>query len=141
MYYPVNISRDGNGFLVQFPDIPEAISYDISYKGALENARGALVDALSLYFEYKRRVPMPSDPKDGPVIAVPASIWSKTLVLNAMIDDGITASELARRMNTSPQSINRIVNLKHTSKIDTLNQALRAMGRKMTIDVERITLI
>lgn len=133
MIYPVNIVKDGDGFLATFPDIPEAITSGDTYDEAYENAKGALIDAFSFYFEDHRTVPEPSDPKGAPAVDVPASVWSKVLVLNAMIEDGVTPSELARRMKTKPQTVNRIVNLDHTSKIDTLYEALKVLNRKMKV--------
>lgn len=43
-----------------------------------------------------------------------------------MVRQDVTASELARRMGTIPQEINRIIDLRHTTKIDRIAQALSA---------------
>jgi hypothetical protein len=44
--------------------------------------------------------------------------------------------ELARRLNTSPQAVNRLVNLRYSSKIDGIDQALKALGK--TLEVQAI---
>ena len=52
-----------------------------------------------------------------------------------MLDQRVTAAELARRLHTSPQSVNRLVNLAHATKIDTVAVALKALGRHMELVV------
>ena len=66
---------------------------------------------------------------------VAASVAAKVLLLNQMIDAGITASELARKLNTSPQAVNRIVDIHHATKIDTIAAALQVMGRRLELSV------
>jgi antitoxin HicB len=134
--YPAFLDPEGDGFNVTFRDIPEAITCGDNRDDALEMAAGALVTAMEFYFEDRRPVPLPSDPKDGEVlIALPASVWAKVLLLNEMIAQRVTPAELARRMNTRPQEVTRIINLGHATKIDTIAAALRTMGRDLEISV------
>jgi antitoxin HicB len=60
---------------------------------------------------------------------------SKALLLNEMVRQEVTASELARRMGTIPQEINRIIDLRHTTKIDRIAQALDALGKRLELSV------
>lgn len=60
---------------------------------------------------------------------------AKVLLLNAMLAEGVTPSELARRMPTTKQEVNRIVNLRHATKIDTIAEALAAMGKELELSV------
>lgn len=136
--FPVIIERDGEGFLARFPDIPEALTSGATRQEALEMALDALVTAMEFYFEDRRPVPRPSRPQPGQeVVELPASLSAKVLLLNEMLRQRITASELARRLGTSPQSVNRIIDLDHATKIDTLADAFRALGRKLDIRISR----
>ena len=38
-------------------------------------------------------------------------------------------------MNVRPQEINRLTDLRHPTKIDTIAQALRAMGKRLEMSV------
>ncbi len=99
-------------------------------------ATDALRTAMDFYFEDRRPVPFPSAVKNGEVlIDLPASAWAKVLLLNEMLAQGVTPAELARRLGTRPQDVNRIVNLDHTTKIDTIGAALACLGRDMEISV------
>lgn len=136
--YPARIQPDGKRFMVSFPDVPEAITDGASREEALANAADALATAMEFYFEDARTVPPPSPRKRGQVIVeLPASVSAKVLLLNAMIEDGVTPSELARRLSTTKQEASRIIDLGHATKIDTLAAALAALGRRLSISVER----
>lgn len=134
LMYPARITTDGRGFFVRFPDIPEALAGRDSREDALAEARDALETAMEFYFEDARTVPMPSAPKRGQV-ELPSSVAAKVLLLNSMIEEGVSAAELARRLGTTPQTVNRIVMLRHPTKIDTIAEALRALGRRLTLSV------
>ncbi|HHQ6593933.1 TPA: type II toxin-antitoxin system HicB family antitoxin [Serratia fonticola] len=132
MRYPVKFEHDETGWCVSFPDIPEALTGGDTREEALEMAQDALVTAFDFYFEDRRPVPMPS--ADGEeFIDVPASVAAKVLLLNAMIATGTTPAELARRLGTRPQEVNRIVTLNHATKIDTIEAALKALGKRLEI--------
>jgi antitoxin HicB len=132
--YPARVTPDGHGFLVRFPDIPEAIAGGATREAAIDDARDALETAMEFYFEQSRPVPLPSLPKRGQVlVGLPTSVAAKVLLLNTMLEQGVSASELARRLHTSPQAVNRIVTLGHATKIDTIADAIGVLGRRLTV--------
>lgn len=136
MKYPVYLTHDESdgGFVVTFADIPEAITQGDTIEEALKYAQEALETALEFYFEDKRVVPKPSKIKRGqPFIELPASLSAKVLLLNEMVSQDIRPVELARRLNTTPQEVNRLTNLRHTTRIDGIEAALRALGKQLEI--------
>ncbi|MFP5276637.1 MAG: type II toxin-antitoxin system HicB family antitoxin [Acidobacteriota bacterium] len=134
MEYPVHLRKDGKFILVTFPDIPEAITQGDNRIHALEMAREALETAMDFYFEDRRRVPMPSKPKKGQaVVELSPSVAAKVLLLNEMLRQKVRPAELARRIGTTPQEVNRLTNLRHASKIDRVDAALRALGKRLIV--------
>ncbi|WP_055139528.1 type II toxin-antitoxin system HicB family antitoxin [Burkholderia plantarii] len=124
------------GYVITFRDIPEAITQGDDEAEAREMAADALLTSMDFYFEGNRPVAMPSEPLDGEVmIELPVSVSVKVLLLNEMLAQHVTPSELARRMNTSPQTVNRIMTLKHSTKIDTLADAFKVLGKRLDISV------
>lgn len=134
MRYPVTLEKVDEGYFVSFPDIPEALTQGDTREEALEMARDALVTAFEFYFEDNRPVPTPSA-AGVDFVEVPASVAAKVLLLNVMLATGTTNAELARRLGTRPQDVQRIVNLGHVTKIDTIEAALHALGKRMEITV------
>lgn len=133
--YPVTLKPDEEGgFIVTFKDIPEAITQGETEAEALAAARDALETALDFYFEDNRAVPVPSKAKPGqPVVELPASLSAKILLLNEMIQQHVRPAELARRLKTTPQEVNRLTNIQHTSRIDGIAAALKALGKRLDI--------
>jgi antitoxin HicB len=132
--YPARLRADEAGVTVTFRDIPEAITAGATRDEALEMAADALTLAMDFYFEDKRPVPLPSVARRGEtLIALPASLSAKVLLLNEMIAQQVTAAELARRLHTRPQEVNRVIDLAHTTKIDTIASALAALGKRLQL--------
>ena len=136
--YPVTLipdKKDG-GFVVTFTDIPEAITQGNTLPQALAAAKDALESALDFYFEDKRVVPGPSKARRGQhVIELPASLSAKVLLLNEMVTQDVRPAELARRLNTTPQEVNRLTNVRHTTRIDGIAAALQALGKHLDMRV------
>jgi len=136
--YPFKLeAAEEGGFVVSFPDIPEAITQGEDQDDALLQAADALETALDFYLEEGRPVPLPSKPKrNQPVVELPTSLAAKILLLNEMTAQKVRPAELARRLNITPQEVNRLVNIHHTSKIDGVTGALRALGK--TLDIRAV---
>jgi antitoxin HicB len=136
--YPAQLTPDtvDGGFVVTFPDIPEAITQGESLEESLAMALEALESALDFYFEDHRPVPLPSPVENGlHPIELPASVSAKVLLLNEMIGQQVRPAELARRLNTTPQEVNRLTDLHHTTKIDRIAVALKALGKTLEMRV------
>lgn len=122
--------------MVSFRDIPEALTSGATKKEAIEMAIDALATAMEFYVEDRRRVPMPSKARRGEeIVDLSASIAVKVLLLNEMLKENVTPSKLAKRLDTSPQAVTRIVDLRHATKIDTLAEAFKAIGKTLTFTV------
>lgn len=134
MLYPVKIERDGDTWAASFPDIPEALTGGDTREEALQEAAGALITAFEFYFEDGRAIPLPSA-IDGDFVAVPASVWVKVLLLNAMLEQQVSQVELARRLSIPRQNVQRLINLCHATKIDAVEQALMALGKRLELRV------
>lgn len=137
MQYPARFEpAPEGGFVVTFRDIPEAITQGDTEAEAMEMAKDVLYSSMEHYFEMKREVPLPSRAKRGErLVALALSVSAKVLLLNEMLAQHVTASELARRLGTTPQNMNKVIDLGHTTKIDALNEAMRAMGKRLEVTV------
>ena len=136
MIYPAKLIPEDGGYVVTFRDIPEAITQGDSREEAIAMAADALATAMEFYFEDRRQVPAPSPRRHGEVdVDLPASLSAKVLLLNELLAQRVTNAELARRLGTTPQVVTRIVDLGHATKVDTIADALRVLGRRLEISV------
>ncbi len=70
--------------------------------------------ALEHYLDERRLAPAPSPKRRGEhLIALPASLSLKIALLNEMIAQNVRPAELARRLKTSKQEVNRLTTLTH----------------------------
>ena len=136
MRYPARLKAEKEGgYVVTFPDIPEAITQGEDVEDALMHARDALESALEFYFDDQRPVPLPSTPKRGQrLVDLPLSVSAKVLLLNEMLRQKVRPAELARRLGTTPQEVNRLTNIRHTTRIDRVDAAMRALGTRLIVD-------
>jgi antitoxin HicB len=127
-------SAESGGFVATFPDIPEAITQGETVEEALKMAQDALETALDFYFDDRRPIPAPSRAKRGQrLVTLPVSIEAKVLLLNEMIRQRVRPAELARRLRTTPQVVNRMVNLRYVSRIDGIAGAMAALGKSLEV--------
>ena len=135
--YPIELTEDTGGYVVTFPDIPEAMTQGDTLDEALEMAQDVLLIAMDFYFEDKRPVPMPSKAAKGQhTIQLPLSVWAKILVLNELCHQNLQPADVARKMGTRPQDVNHILNLHCTTKIDTIAAALHAVGKELSLSID-----
>ncbi len=135
--YPVKLELDTNNtYLVTFPDIPEAVSVGDDEDEALLNALDALESAIEIYFDEKREIPLPSKSKKGqPVVTLPALVVSKVLLANEMVRQGIRKSELARRLNVHMPQVDRLLDPRHSSRLDAIEAAFATLGKRLEVSI------
>jgi antitoxin HicB len=135
MKYPAIFTpAEEGGFVVTFRDIPEAITQGDDEAEAHTMAADALLTAMDFYFEDRRPVPPPSKPVEGErLIELPLSASAKVMLLNEMLTQKVRAADLARLMELKPQEVNRIIDLNHATKVDTLAAAFKALGRELDL--------
>jgi len=137
--YPVDLKKDGKWLVVSFPDVPEGHSNGLGRKDALSMAADALVTAISFYFDRSQAVPMPSKPKAGQdTVLLPISMSAKVLLWNEMIRQNVKPAELARRMGISRQAAQRLTDIRHATKIDTIAEAMEVLGSGVRLVVKTV---
>ena len=79
---------------------------------------------------------MPTRPTNEPDVKdLPPSTVAKMLLLAEMAAQGVRPVDLAQRLGTTKQVINRVVDLRHPTKIDAINEALAVLGKRLAISV------
>jgi antitoxin HicB len=135
--YPVILeAQPEGGFVVTFPDVPEAITQGEDEDEALLYAVDALESALSFYVDDRKPLPVPSKAKRGQKTVRPSALeCAKLGVYQAMTEQGIKKAELARRLGWHMPQVDRLFDLKHASRFDQIEAAARALGRHIEVSV------
>ena len=135
MRYTVTLTPDDNGtLLVSIPDLPEALTFGDSREEALLHAVDAIETALIAAMDAREEIPEPraSEPE---WVALPALTVAKLALYRAMRADGVGKAALARRLGVSLPHIDRLLDLRHQSRLDAVERALAALDRIMTITI------
>lgn len=135
--YPLILEPDTNGtFLILFVDFPNVNSVAEDRDQIPTEALDALETALQGYFERRLRVPLPSPPEPGQaIVTLPALSEAKVLLWNEMIAQQLKKADLARRLNVHNPQIDRLFDLSHASKLDFVEQAAKALGKRLTVSI------
>jgi antitoxin HicB len=125
------------GFVVRFPDMPEAITQGENVSDALSEASDCLEEAFANRIAMGLPVPNPSPVGKGcyPVL-LPAQMAAKAALYTAVGQAGINKMELARRLRCDEKEVRRLLDPRHPSKLWRIEAALAAVGQRLVIGVE-----
>jgi antitoxin HicB len=135
--YPVTLTPDTNNtVLVGFPDFPEANGVGDNVDEALHDAVDALITVVDMYFDDRRPVPLPSAPDAGQyTVALPALATAKVLLWNEMLKQRLRKADLARKLDVHQPQVDRLFDLRHSSKVEQVEQAAIALGRRLNVEL------
>lgn len=135
--YPYELlPQPEGGFTVTFPDVPEAITEGETTAEAATMAEDALVTALSFYTDHAESLPRPSPARGRPIAYVPPLVAAKLALHDAMLAARVSNVALARQLGTDEKTVRRLRDPIHQSRINQVDAALRALGKRLGIVIE-----
>lgn len=139
--YAVKLEHDPDtkSWIATCRDLPLFNSVGDSVDDALlESVDGAIV-ALSIEIDARRPIPAASQPEEGEyVIHLPVLVVMKAALHNAMIATGTRKSDLARSMGMKGPQIDRLLDVCHSSKVETVELALQQLNQTVQISVNKV---
>ena len=138
MRYPLTLKKDRNGTIIaQAVDAPGALTVGLDEADARTQAVDALITLFAALMAEGEPIPRPSRPKPGvPVATLPPMVAAKLAIYQAMREAGLTQSALAERLGCDPRQVRRLLDLDHSSRLDQLEAALAALGKRLIIEVQ-----
>jgi len=137
--YPVVLTADESdgGFVVSFPDLPEAITQGDDAGDALAEAADALEEAVAGRIRRGDDIPPPSRPRRGqPAVPVPAQTAAKAALYLALREAGLSKKQLAARLGCDEKEVRRLLDPRHPSKLPRLQAALSVLGKRLALRLE-----
>ncbi|PHM51601.1 hypothetical protein [Xenorhabdus hominickii] len=136
--YPVKLEHDEltQSYVVSCRDLPLMNSVGESIDEALLEAVDGIVTAIAIEIDERRPIPFGSEARDGEyIVNVPVLVAMKAALHNSMIETGTRKSELARKMGQKPAQIDRLLDVSHSSKVETVELALHQLNRNVGISI------
>ena len=128
---------DAPGVAVFCRDLPQLNSYGDDREHAISEALDAIESTLSLYVDERRTIPAASAPLTGEhVVHLPAVTVAKIALWNAMMEKDMRKADLCRLLGVHQAQGDRLVDFLHTSKMEQLENALAALGKRLSVSVE-----
>jgi antitoxin HicB len=134
--YPILLTPDDNGtLLVTCPDLLEVTTFGEDEADALQRACEAIEEALAARIAHREDILAPSAADGRRTAALPALTAAKVELYRTARAQGMTKAELARRLGCHGPQVDRIFDLRHTSKIEQIDRAFRVMGKRLDVSV------
>jgi len=136
--YAIRFEKDSvPGLAVYCRDLPELNSFGEDEQHAANEAVDAIETTLSIYVDQRRPIPQASAPQQGErIIHLPAVTVAKIVLWNTMIERDMRKADLCRLLGVHQIQGDRLVDFLHTSKMEQIETALAAMGKRLAVSVE-----
>jgi antitoxin HicB len=137
--YQYSLQRQKNGWrLVRFPRIPEALTEGETKEEARANAIDCVIAALEGYMKERKPLPREGAGHSGPDRAVlPSLVTAKLAVYETMRGRGWSKLKLAKELGMPENSVRRLLDLRHSSQMWIIDEALAKMNAELSIDLPK----
>jgi antitoxin HicB len=145
LHFPIKLEPDDNGtLLVTCPLLPEVTSFGDDEADALRHAADAIEEALAARISDGLDIPVPAarparsrGGRHRPAVTLSLMTALKVALYHALREAKITRAELTRRLGWNRESVDRLFRLDHASRLDQIEAAFAALGRRIDVSIER----
>lgn len=137
--YRYALERQENGWwLVRFPGIPEALTEGGTQEEARANSVDCVIAALEGYMKAGRPLPRDGASHAGQDRAVlPSLVTAKLAVYLTMRERGWSKLKLANELGMPENSVRRLLDLRHSSHMWAIDEALAKMNAELPIGLPK----
>ena len=136
--FPVTLTPDevDGGFTVTFRNLPEAITQGENIEDALNEAADCLEEAIASRVICRLEIPVPDEPAENEyLVTTPLQTSFKASIWLAMQEKNLNQTQLANTLNVNEKEVRRILDPSHNTRLETLERALLALGKKPVLYV------
>ncbi|WP_435952720.1 hypothetical protein [Dryocola sp. BD626] len=139
--YPASVSfdEDTGQYEIAYRDFNNLHSVALTEDDIELEARDGITAFIGDLIDSRIPIPEPSSAQEGEiVIHLPILTCMKAALHNAMISTGTRKADLARKLNQKGPQIDRLLDVSHASKVETLEQALYLLGYEVAVCISKI---
>jgi antitoxin HicB len=134
--YPVVLTSDDNGtILVTCPDLPEVATFGEDREDALRRGVDAIEEALAARIAHREDIPAASAADGRPCVVLPLLTVAKAELYQTARTQGVSKAVLGRRLDLHGPQVDRLFDMRHASRIEQIDRALRSMGKRLEVRV------
>ena len=136
-YPAVFTPSDEGGFVITFPDVPEAITQGETVEQCINEASDALEESIIGRINTRKEVPAPSAQQSGQyLIPVPAQTALKAALYEEVRLREWSNVQLASEIGIDEKEVRRLLNPHHSSKLPRIEEILERVGKRVVIQIE-----
>ena len=136
MRYPVELEWEDDTVLVSSRDFPGMHTFGKDEADALRHAVYAMETEILARMLDRKPIPHP-----GPIgrhsVVLPTQTALKVELYRAMLADGLRKADMARLLGWHPPQVNRLLDIRHASRLDQIETAFRALGRSIEFEISK----
>ena len=138
--YPAKITfnKRDNRYLVEFLDLPEAVTEGVSFEEALFNAAEVLTLTLEGRVDEKMEIPAPSCKTGKTIHIIAPSARVQAALLIRFSKGKHSISEVARALGTSWPAVARLEDPHHWPSLKQLERTAGAIGHRLVLSLEPV---
>ena len=138
--YRYKLERQENGWwMVRFPGIPEALTEGETEQEARRSAVDCVIAALEGYMKAGKPLPRRGAGHAGSDRAVlPSLVTAKLAVYETMRARGWSKLRLATELGMPENSVRRLLDLRHSSHMWIIDEALAKMNSELSVDLPKL---
>lgn len=130
--YPIELIADDNDtFLVTCPDLPEVTTFGEDEGDATLRAFDAIEEAIAARIANREEIPLPCEANGRSAVVLPIQTSLKIMLHQAMLAEGVRKADLARRLNAHAPQVDRLLDIRHASRLDQMEKAFKAVGKRL----------
>ena len=132
--YPEILILDEGKMVVEFPDIPEALTVGSDEAEACVQAADCLDEAIAGRIIRRDVIPTPSAKRGGQInIAVPPLMAAKASLYMAMRGASVSNVALAKLLDIDERQVRWMLDPKRATRLPQIERALAALGKGLEI--------
>jgi antitoxin HicB len=137
--YQAEFKPEGDVIAVTFPDVGYGATQGATEAEALEMAEDFLLMAIDGLIKQGKDLPVATTRRGRKYrwIQLPLLAGVKVELYRELKGSGVRKAELARRLKISRGNIDRLFDLHHSTRLELLEAAFAALGRRLLIGVEK----
>ena len=127
---------NAGGYVVTFPDFGYGVTQGETDEEAMEMAQDLLMLTVGDYIRAGKPLPVPARRRGAKFrpVSLPALQTAKVDLYTAFLESGLKKAEFARRIGIPKTHIDRLFSLRHHSRLDQIEAALAALGKRLHIE-------
>ena len=136
--YPANFApEEQGGFVITFPDVPEAVTQAETVEQCIEEAADALEEALIGRINTGDEIPQASAVQEGQyLIPVPPQTALKAALYEEIKAQGVNKIQMAAHLGIDEKEVRRLLDPHHPSKLPRIAEILERVGKHIVVSIE-----